>query len=357
MRILIATSAPLALESGAGQMAMGAAKALKERGHEVVLWTSFHSNQPRYFLGTLKKRARLNQFLETQQAFDIIDIDSELANKKTQKMAGKLVIRSTQPIILYAIYGYTTNNADNLLKKIARFLIHCFTTFLHTSLLALGWRQANYILCLGSLELEWMQKYFPFWKNKLLCYFAGTPAEERATFSNLRQQRKNTMKKDGTRFLWVGRWVQHKGIDILLKFIRGRIASYPKDSLTIVGCGSDANRDCPKELLESKRLKIIPGFNRKELHSLLAEHDVGLFTSKTEGWGLCLNEMLESGMPVFATHAGGVPDLQPYFKGALKPFPPPPTLTADTVPGVNFNDDYYKTFNWERLAEIYEQLK
>lgn len=40
-------------------------------------------------------------------------------------------------------------------------------------------------------------------------------------------------------------------------------------------------------------------------------YDAGLFTSEAEGWGLSLNEMLESDMPVFATEVGGVRDLRP----------------------------------------------
>jgi glycosyltransferase involved in cell wall biosynthesis len=112
----------------------------------------------------------------------------------------------------------------------------------------------------------------------------------------------------------------------------------------------------PAELMRSGQLRVIENFQRAELTSILAEHDVGLFTSWVEGWGLCLNEMLESGMPVYATCAGGVVDLKPYFVGALRPFPPPTDADIDTrIPAADWKQ-YYGAFSWSRVARQYVRI-
>lgn len=355
MRILIAISAPISVDAGAGQVAINIVEVLRNQGHEVVLWTS-HPCRAWHFLKFFEKKAKMDQFLKTQQAFDIISTNPELVTKRTCRLAGKIVSCNPQPFILYGIYDYKPKDTKNVLKKSAHFLLYWFDVLFHSATVVLAWKRSSHILCLGSLELKWMNKHFPFWKNKMSCYLPGTSAEERLMFSNIRRQRKDTIRKEGIQFLWVGRWTQHKGTDILLDFIRKRAALYPQDSFTIAGCGNWAEKDCPEELLKTEKLRIIPFFDRKKLYSILAGHDVGLFTSKIEGWGLCLNEMLESGMPVFATHAGGVPDLQPYFKETLKPFPPPQTLTADTLPTSDLDSEYYKIFDWGNITKIYETL-
>lgn len=135
-------------------------------------------------------------------------------------------------------------------------------------------------------------------------------------------------------------------------FIIHRVASNPQDTFTIAGCGNNAERDFSTQLISEGRLRFIPSFERSELYTLLADHDVGLFTSKIEGWGLSLNEMLESGMPVFATRAGGVPDLQPYFE-TLMSFPPPEKLTSHLSNSCQIIDNYHVSCSWHKVAEIY----
>jgi len=71
MRILIATSAPISVDAGAGQVAINIVEVLRNQGHEVVLWTS-HPCRAWHFLKFFEKKAKMDQFLKTQQAFDII---------------------------------------------------------------------------------------------------------------------------------------------------------------------------------------------------------------------------------------------------------------------------------------------
>ena len=353
IRILIATHSPLSSKFGAGQMAINLAEALREQGHQVILWSPHPmSNLTRWWqnLQCLQlMRTKLEEFLDNQEPFDVIDCVGVLITKKVSQ-SGLVVARSVQPDILYIISGLV-NPQDNALKKLALLPFNCLFGLAYILLLLQGWTRATYILCLGSLELEWMSKWFPWWRSKLFFYFNAISKDEQLELAKIRLNRiqQNWVK---VRFIWIGRWVSHKGIKELVEFIIHRTVSNSKDTFTIAGCGTGVDKSFPPELIKLGKLKIIPSFERSELYSLLADHDAGLFTSKIEGWGLILNEMLESGMPVFATHAGGVSDLELFFD-TLMPFPPPKQFTPNFFESSQKLEDYYISCSWDKIADIY----
>ena len=100
-------------------------------------------------------------------------------------------------------------------------------------------------------------------------------------------------------------------------------------------------------------LRVVPSFSRAELPDLLAIHDAGLFTSQAEGWGLVLNEMIEAGVPVYATNAGGVAPLRAVLPWCLcpnspavgAPMPDPPSEAAFAL--------YRERFSWQSVARRY----
>jgi len=295
--------------------------------------------------------------VKTHKPFDLIIASAMFITPTVRNAIPIAVVRNVNPEILYLWFDLIGRIKIKFLDILK--LPFSFISFLFRILLVIkGWKKADYIFCVGSLQYKWMKKWFPCWSGKLRYYFNSLSKNDQINLAKIRQDRAKMKKdaKDGIQFIWIGRWVYHKGPDILLNFISKRAKLYLQDKFTIAGCGGQCEGECPQQLIKSGRLKVIPSFSRNELYSLLAEHDVGLFTSRVEGWGLSLNEMLESGMPVFATLTGGVPDLQPYFKKMLKPFPPPPELTLDTLPKCELTDDYYKTFNWIHVAKIYETL-
>ncbi len=166
---------------------------------------------------------------------------------------------------------------------------------------------------------------------------------------------KSTQTRRGLRFLWLGRWHPHKGTDILTKFIDKRAKQNPDDTFTIAGCGRDAVQQLPKTLIDSGRLSVVPGFPRSQLAEMLGRHDVGLFTSRTEGWGLVLMEMLEAGLTVYATGVGAVPDLKPFFPNTLRSFPPEANLILSAQRWEQ-EHEYCQVFNWDTIAAHYLEL-
>lgn len=355
IRILIVTHAPLSAETGAGQMAINLADAVREQGHDVTLW----SPQPlpediKWWRVAHRTRSKLDYFINTQKSFDVIDSPAALITPTMKKSALIVVARSVQPDLLYIIHSLNIPRESSIIKKLKLLSSYFYSWFLGFLVLQ-GWRRAKYILCLGSLELNWMKKWFPWWRGKLISYANALSQVDSEALAKIRQNR-GQYQGGGIRFLWIGRWVNHKGITELLEFIVERAVSHPQDTFTIAGCGTEALKDCPSELFESGRLKVVPSFERSQLYSLIASHDVGLFTSRVEGWGLVLNEMLESGMPIFATPVGGVPDLQPFFREMLRPFPPSLESMFNISARPENPSSYYSVFNWSQIAKLYTEF-
>jgi len=350
MRILIITHAPLSSEFGAGQMALNLGEALRKIGYEVTLWSPYPIfHQIKWWNSTRHMRLKLKDFLKTQQPFDMIDCPAIFVTQQVSKSTLVVVARSVQPDVLYLVSGIfhpVEKNIKTIFRTVANGLYFLF----QVCWIFQGWKRAAYILCLGSLEFQWMVKQFPFWKNKIFSYVNAISEQDRELLAKVRNNRQRPRR--GIRFLWIGRWVSHKGPDVLLNFIHQRAELCPHDTFTIAGCGMTAQKDCPEKLVRSGRLEIIPTFNRSELYSLLSSHDVGLFTSRVEGWSLSLVEMLESGMLVFATPVGPVPDLQPYFEETLKPFPPPWKISLSSI-NYELYDNYCKIFSWDKIATDY----
>jgi glycosyltransferase involved in cell wall biosynthesis len=351
IRILIATHSPLSKQFGAGQVAINLAEAFREQGHNVTLWSPHPMLNLRWWLNFQYiplMRTKLDKFIDTQDPFDIIDCCSFLITPKVIKSA-LVVSRSVQPDILYILSNLLnpTNFKETILVP-----VNLFFRLVDISLVLQGWAKANYILCLGSLELEWMQRWFPWWRTKLLRYVNAISREEQDKLTRIRLNRAKIDSKR-IKFLWIGRWVPHKGINTLIKFIRQRMFSNPHDTFTIVGCGSKPeSSSLLSKLVQSGKVKIIPSFERNELYSLLNSHDIGLFTSKVEGWGLVLNEMLESGMPVFATRAGGVVDLKDFCKH-LHQLSHISFLDLEQLTGNELSKNYYEFFTWDSIANSY----
>jgi glycosyltransferase involved in cell wall biosynthesis len=288
--------------------------------------------------------------IERAGPFDVVDLPPVALDRRIARNA-TTVVRSVQPDWLYFRAEWARRGA--LSGGFLRAAYHFAYGLAQQRAPRRGVRLADKILCLGSAERHDLARRHPRLAGRISHYVVAPILADQRRLAAIRTARR-IRREGGCRFLWIGRWQAHKGTERLVDFLIRRRRQRPEDSTTIAGCGSDAEASIPRDLISDGRVRILPSFSRAELVPLLAGHDAGLFTSVAEGWGLSLNEMLESGLPVYATEAGGVADLRPYFPTALRPFPPP--MEIETAP----TDDpeasgYYRTFHWERIAERYER--
>lgn len=350
MRILLVSHPPLSAELGAAQVALNLAEALQARGHDAQAWSP--EPMPPGTNGWnlwLRQTGKIERFAESQGPFDVIDVPALSASARLAGH-GLVVVRSTQPELRYLYLDIRNDLAHHLSP---RAFANAAWGVPRAAAIVGGWRRAGRILCQGSLELAWMRRRFPGWTGKLGLWVCALSPRDREALAAVRDSRRSRERDAGIRFLWIGRWSSQKGTSRLLRWIGERMAAHPLDSCTIAGCGPAAERSVPSEWLRSGRVRIVSAFSRSELPALLAEHDAGLFTSDVEGWGLSLNEMLESGLTVYATPAGGVADLQPFWGGRLRPFPPPPDLPEEgPEPDLA---GYLSYFSWPEIARRYEE--
>jgi len=349
VRLLIVSFAPLSAQVGAGQTALLLTAALRARGNDAQTWAP-PAPPPALFWWrqTEWRRRELERFLAREGPFDRVDLPPVALDRGIARRA-PTIARSVQPDGLYFRAEWTSPSRlrANPLRT-AMGLVH---GLVQLRAVRRGQLLADRILCLGSAEREALARNLR--RKEIFSYSIAPAAEEQRAFAAIRAAR-TSGSPDAVRFLWVGRWAAHKGTVRLVAFLDRRLRESPGDSCTIAGCGPEAERALPQDLLEHGRIRLVPSFSRAELVDLLAGHDAGLFTSVAEGWGVTLNEMLESGMPVYATRAGGVVDLLPFFPHALRPFPPPQgPLNLDALDDPN-ETGYYDRFTWEQIAEKYE---
>jgi glycosyltransferase involved in cell wall biosynthesis len=345
MKLLLVSHPPLAPESGAAQITLNLAAALGARGHDVQTWSPEPLSPPASWWDRWRRQRRaIERFVDAEGPFDAIDLPAVTVSPRLAR-AGHIIARSLQPELQY----FACDLGAQLRRPSLRLPAHALYDAGAAAAFLRGCRRAPVILCLGSLERAWMARRFPRWTPRLRHYVVAPSPAERQALAAVRTERRPA--GPGTRFLWIGRWAAHRGTGTLLRFLAARAASHPDDSFTVAGCGEEAEREMPAGLLRAGRLRLVPAFPRRELPALLAAHDAGLFTSRVEGWGLSLNEMLEAGLTVYATPAGGAADLQPYWRGRLLPFPPPPVQEPEPEPDLG---PYFADFSWPEIARRYE---
>src|SRR5713226_8348609 len=113
-----------------------------------------------------------------------------------------------------------------------------------------------------------------------------------------------------TRLLFVGTWIDHKGIYYLAEAFEKVLRAIPEARLTIAGClePEERVRRCFATFAQAA-LEVWPFIARAEISSLYAEHEIFVLPSLMEGMPLVLLEAMASGVPVITTESSGMTDL------------------------------------------------
>jgi glycosyltransferase involved in cell wall biosynthesis len=112
------------------------------------------------------------------------------------------------------------------------------------------------------------------------------------------------------KLLFVGTWIDHKGIYYLAEAFERVIANIPGARLTIAGCiePEEKVRGCFASALQDS-IDVRPFISRAEMPKLYAQHDIFVLPSLVEGMPLVLLEAMASGMAVVTTESNGMTDL------------------------------------------------
>ena len=113
-----------------------------------------------------------------------------------------------------------------------------------------------------------------------------------------------------TKLLFVGTWIDHKGIYYLAEAFERVLRAIPEARLTVAGCieSEDRVRRCFSAATQ-QALEVWPFIPRAEIPSMYAEHEIFILPSLVEGMPLVLLEAMASGMAVVTTESNGMTDL------------------------------------------------
>lgn len=117
-------------------------------------------------------------------------------------------------------------------------------------------------------------------------------------------------EKSALRLLYVGTWIERKGIYYLTRAFELLVQKYPGLELTVAGCM--ASEETVKAFFDEAvrdRVRVLPFVGRGEMPDLYMAHDIFVFPSLMEGMPLTLLEAMATGMPVVTTNVSGMADV------------------------------------------------
>ncbi len=130
------------------------------------------------------------------------------------------------------------------------------------------------------------------------------------------------------RFVQAGRLIEKKGLPVTLRAFASFLRRYPKATLTIAGEGPLLGQlqDLARELKIDNRVSFTGFISQEQLRELYYASHIFLHPSETgpdgnqEGIPNSMLEAMASGLPVFATQHGGIPEaIENGVSGVLVP--------------------------------------
>jgi len=127
--------------------------------------------------------------------------------------------------------------------------------------------------------------------------------------------------KSPIKLLFVGTWLDRKGVYYLADAFGLLAKKMPGIQLTIAGCSAAADHVKTFFTPELRgQICVIPFVTREDMPAVYAAHNIFVFPSLVEGMPLTLLEAMATGMPVVTTNTCGMSDVvEDEFNGLLVP--------------------------------------
>jgi glycosyltransferase involved in cell wall biosynthesis len=179
---------------------------------------------------------------------------------------------------------------------------------------------------------------------------------------------RSSIENSTPRLLFVGTWIDHKGIYPLAEAFAQLSALIPGVRLTIAGCTETEQgvRRHFSHLVQSS-LAVRPFVSRDDMPALYASHDIFVLPSLVEGMPLVLLEAMASGLAVVTTESSGMTDLVEDGHDGLLTIPGDATSLVMAMTKLcenpqlrrqmgNAAQEKMRRFSWTRFAERHEAV-
>jgi glycosyltransferase involved in cell wall biosynthesis len=181
-------------------------------------------------------------------------------------------------------------------------------------------------------------------------------------------QPRNFENTSADRLLYVGTWLDRKGVHYLAESFSALAARLPGVHLTVAGClisEEEAKSHFPQDL--RARITVIPSLSREAMPPLYMSHDIFVFPSLVEGMPLTLLEAMATAMPVVTTNTCGMADvIQDGVNGVLVPAADSVSLAEAVLRLYNVPDfrralgsaaqESVRSYTWEKVARQLEHV-
>jgi glycosyltransferase involved in cell wall biosynthesis len=211
---------------------------------------------------------------------------------------GRIAVRNNIPTIFTAHSWAFTDGAGTARKMIASVVERFVAVFTHK------------IICVSHYDQELAVKYRIAPKEKLITIHNGTPI---GTIVN----RESTTT---VRLISVGRLAYPKEFTLLIRAFDLLSDEIRKRAhLTIVGDGP-LREALEKEIQQhtlTDYITLMGAKNPDQIQGVLHSSDIFVLLSKHEGFPMTILEAMEAGLPVIASHVGGIPEQVDSSSGML----------------------------------------
>jgi glycosyltransferase involved in cell wall biosynthesis len=184
---------------------------------------------------------------------------------------------------------------------------------------------------------------------------------------------KNKLQLDGEVILSVGRLIDLKGTDYLIKALAGVILEFPRAKAVIIGSGPRKNHliKLARDQQLSDKILFIDKIAHTELVKYYSLADVFVLSSivneigETEGFGVVLLEAMACGVPVVGSDVGGISDIIQHEETGLLARQKDPQDIADQISRLLSDVDLRKKvvkngyqlinaqFSWEVISDLF----
>ena len=196
----------------------------------------------------------------------------------------------------------TIRYSERIFKNYKNF-IRCIPSIIKFKLFE---RRNTYLLCASAYSTKDFNK-LGLYKNK--CYRWGYFPEIKE-YMDIKNIIKN---KDDNSIIWVARFLEWKHPEAVIKIAKKLKENNYNFNIKMIGIGP-LEKKIKKQIQDNNLeddVKLLGSMSHKKVREYMEKSKIFLFTSdKNEGWGAVLNESMNSGCAVIASHEiGSVPFL------------------------------------------------
>jgi glycosyltransferase involved in cell wall biosynthesis len=311
MRILIAIGVPRQEEAGAAGVVLHHARELTKRGHQVDCWfiedVLNHPARSKRVESLLFAYKSARRILQQKNAYDVVNFHAPWGCvygcwRKMRRLRGAppyvMTMQGSEERFVAAMRReYQKGRASNFGWR-----NRLWHRFYHQSMYDWSIRTADYG-AVANREAAIMAELKYRREPGRIRYVSNGVGEEFFT-------ERNYAPRSPLRLLYVGTWIDRKGIYYLAESFSFLAKEKIPVVLTVAGCGSSEVEVKKWFALEVQDLvTVVPFVPRREMPSLYEGHDIFVFPSLVEGMPLTLLEAMASGMPVVTTTSSGMADV------------------------------------------------